>query len=153
MSTRFALRRSLLTPTLTSLRSPPPPLHQHIIGEQEEAYSALGGFPTSDAFGEVGSRWSEIIFSHLQLWQTVQTQLGLWHVQPGLWDCGTQGQARFGRRRYPPSPPFGAPSRCPATVPQTPSASFNGICKRHQPPPTASATSSNRLSNRFWDRL
>ena len=41
----------------------------------------------------------------------------------------------------------------PATVFLTPSASFNGICDRQQPPPTALATSSNRLSNRFWGRL
>ena len=38
-------------------------------------------------------------------------------------------------------------------VPLTPSASLNGIRNRQQPPPTASATSSNRLSNRLWGRL
>ena len=31
--------------------------------------------------------------------------------------------------RYPP-PPSRAPSLCPATVPLTPSAGFNGICNR-----------------------
>ena len=41
----------------------------------------------------------------------------------------------------------------PATVSLTASASFNGISNRQQPPPTALATSSNRLSNRFWGRL
>ena len=42
------------------------------------------------------------------------------------------------------------PNLYPATVPLTASASFNGICNRQIPPPTALATSSNRLSNRFW---
>ena len=42
----------------------------------------------------------------------------------------------------PPHPPFRAPS--PATVSLTASASFNGMCIRRQPPPTASATSSNQ---------
>ena len=54
--------------------------------------------------------------------------------------------------RVEPPPPQGAqpmPSHCPLT----PSASFHGIHNRQQPPPTASATSSNRLSNRFWGRL
>ena len=46
-----------------------------------------------------------------------------------------------------------APSLCPATVPLTPDAGFNGICNRQKPPPTDLATSSNRLSNRFWGRL
>ena len=50
----------------------------------------------------------------------------------------------------PPPPPSRAPSMCPATVPLTPSASLNGICNRQQPPPTALATSSNRLLNRLW---
>ena len=48
-----------------------------------------------------------------------------------------------------PPPPSRARSRCPATVPLTPSASLNGICNRQYPPPTALATSSNRLSNRL----
>ena len=43
-----------------------------------------------------------------------------------------------------------APSLCPATVSLTPSASFNGTCNRQQPPPTALATSSNRLWGRLW---
>ena len=53
----------------------------------------------------------------------------------------------------PPPPPSRAPSLRPSTVSLTPSASFNGICNRQQPPPTALATSSNRLSNRLWGRL
>ena len=43
---------------------------------------------------------------------------------------------------YQPPPP-------PATVPLAPSASFNGICNRQQPPQTALATPSNRLPNRL----
>ena len=43
-------------------------------------------------------------------------------------------------------------SLCPATVSRTASAGFNGICNRQLPPPTALATSSNRLSNRCWGR-
>ena len=50
-----------------------------------------------------------------------------------------------GRGGYPPLPPSRTPSLCPATVPLTPSAGLNSICNRHQPPPTASETSSNRL--------
>ena len=50
-------------------------------------------------------------------------------------------------------PPSRAPSLCPATVPLTPCASLKGICNRQYPPATALATSSNRLSNRFWGRL
>ena len=46
-----------------------------------------------------------------------------------------------------------APSLCPATVSRMASASLHGICNRQQPPPTALATSSNRLSNRLWGRL
>ena len=48
-----------------------------------------------------------------------------------------------------------SPSRAPsaATVRLTPSASLNSICTRQQPPPTALATSSNRLPNRSWGRL
>ena len=49
--------------------------------------------------------------------------------------------------------PSRAPSLCPATVSLTASAGLNGSCNRQQPPPTASATSSNRLPNRFWGRL
>ena len=49
-----------------------------------------------------------------------------------------------------PPPP---PPRRPATVSLTPSASFNGVCNRQSPPPTALATSSNRPSNCFWGRL
>ena len=52
---------------------------------------------------------------------------------------------------YPPIPLQGTqpmPSRC-----LTPSASLNGICNRQEPPPTASATSSNRLPNRHWSHL
>ena len=55
-----------------------------------------------------------------------------------------------GREPPAPPPPPLEPSLCPATVPLTASASFNGTCNRQQPPPTASATASNRLSNRFW---
>ena len=51
-----------------------------------------------------------------------------------------------------PSLPSRAPSLCPAAVSLTPSASLNGICNRQYPPPTALATSSNRLPNRFWGR-
>ena len=49
--------------------------------------------------------------------------------------------------------PSRAPSLCPATVLLMASASFNGFCFRQEPPPTAWATSSNSLSNRFWGRL
>ena len=42
---------------------------------------------------------------------------------------------------------FSVPSSSPATVPLTPSASLNGSCNRQEPPPTALATSSNRLTN------
>ena len=35
-----------------------------------------------------------------------------------------------GRGRYPPPPPFRAPSLCPATVPLMPTSSINGICNR-----------------------
>ena len=63
------------------------------------------------------------------------------------------GQGCIGRGgRYPP-PPSRAPSLSPATVPLTARASFNGICNRQYRPPTALATSSNRLSNRLWGRL
>ena len=51
------------------------------------------------------------------------------------------------------APPSRAPSLRPATVPLTASVSFEGICNRQYPPPTASATSSNRLPNRCWGRL
>ena len=53
----------------------------------------------------------------------------------------------------PPPPPSRAPGLRTATASLTPSASFNGICNRQQPPPTASSTSSNRLSNCFWGHL
>ena len=65
---------------------------------------------------------------------------------------GDAPQGCIGRGEAPPSPSR-APSLCPATVPLTPSASFNGICNRRKPPPTALATSSNRLSNHLWGRL
>ena len=52
-----------------------------------------------------------------------------------------------------PTPPSRAPSLHPATVSLTPSASLNGICNRQSPPPTALATSANRLPNRCWGRL
>ena len=42
---------------------------------------------------------------------------------------------------------------CPATVSLTASARVNGNYNRQQPPPTALATSSNRLPNRCWGRL
>ena len=59
------------------------------------------------------------------------------------------GTQTFGSQT--PFPPFSRPpSLCPATVPLTPSTSDNGICNRQKPPPTASATSSNRLFNRLW---
>ena len=51
---------------------------------------------------------------------------------------------------YPPSP--GRPAYA-ELLSLTASATFNGICSRHYPPPTALGTSSNRLSNRFWNRL
>ena len=35
-----------------------------------------------------------------------------------------------------PPPPSRAPGLCPATVPPTPSAGFNGTCDRQSPPPT-----------------
>ena len=57
-----------------------------------------------------------------------------------------------GRGEVPP-PPFRAPSLCTATVPLTASASFNGICNRQQPPPTALGTSSDPLFDRCWGRL
>ena len=42
-----------------------------------------------------------------------------------------------------PPPPSRTPSLCPATVPLTASAGFNGICNRQrQPPPTACPTAS-----------
>ena len=50
-------------------------------------------------------------------------------------------------------PPSRRPSVRSAIVPLTASAGFNGIYDRQYPPPTALATSSNRLSNRFWGRL
>ena len=52
----------------------------------------------------------------------------------------------------PPSPLQDAqptPSHCPPDA----KCQFSGICNRQQPPPTASATSSNRLSNRLWGRF
>ena len=53
-----------------------------------------------------------------------------------------------------PMPPRSrAPSLCPATVSLTARASFNGICDRQQPPPTALTTPTNRMSNGFWGRL
>ena len=50
-------------------------------------------------------------------------------------------------------PPSRARSLCPGTVSLAASASFSGIYNRQQPPPTALATSSNRLSDRCWGRL
>ena len=53
----------------------------------------------------------------------------------GLSAVGSGGPRGGGRDaleggRYPPSPLSRAPSLCPATVPLTLSASFNGICNR-----------------------
>ena len=47
------------------------------------------------------------------------------HTRRALW---AQAVMHFNRGRYPPPPPRS--SLCPATVPLTPSASFNGICNR-----------------------
>ena len=65
----------------------------------------------------------------------------------GVWSTAKGRDALEGGRV--PPPPSRASSLCPATVPLTASAAFNGICNRHQPPPTALATFSNRLSNRL----
>ena len=65
--------------------------------------------------------------------------------------CG--GSLEGGGGEVPPHDPSRARSLCPATAPLTPSASLNGFCNRQQPPLTALATSSNRLSNRLWGRL
>ena len=46
-----------------------------------------------------------------------------------------------------------APSLCAATVALAVTARLKGNCNRQQPPPTAFATPSNRLPNRFWGRL
>ena len=51
----------------------------------------------------------------------------------------------------PPTPPT-RPAYAQPLSPLTADASLNGICNRQYPPPTASATSSNRLSNRLWGR-
>ena len=68
--------------------------------------------------------------------------LGASHPSPPPQGCIGRGEA----------PPFkGAqpmPSHCLPDGKCQPS--FNGICNRQQPPPTALATSSNRLPNRFW---
>ena len=48
-----------------------------------------------------------------------------WHLQ-GV----TRHQGCIGREAVPPPPPSRAPSLCPATVPLTPSASFNGDSNR-----------------------
>jgi hypothetical protein len=45
------------------------------------------------------------------------------------------------------------PGRPAYAKPQSPTASFNGICNRQEPPPTALATTSNRQSKRFRGRL
>ena len=66
---------------------------------------------------------------------------------------GTRCQRCIGRGGGTPPPPSRAPSLCPAAVPPTASAGFNGICNRQQPPPTALATPSNRLPNRFGNLL
>ena len=49
--------------------------------------------------------------------------------------------------------PLTAPSLCPAIFSLTLSASFNGICNRQDPPPTALAASFNPLLNRLCGRL
>ena len=53
---------------------------------------------------------------------------------------------------HPPSPSKASNPR-PATVSLTPSVSFNAICDRQQPLPTALVPSSNHLSNCFWGHL
>ena len=69
-------------------------------------------------------------------------------------DEGRDPQGCIGRGgRYPPPPPPGRPAYAPAGVPLTAGARLNGIRNRQQPPPTALATTSNPLPNRFWDRL
>ena len=45
------------------------------------------------------------------------------------------------------------PAHGPGAPFLTAAAGFNGIYNRRQPPPTASANSSNRLPNRFWNPL
>ena len=82
--------------------------------------------------------------------ETSQAELWQWPSTGALLTKGL-GQGCIGRgRRLPPPPPG---RLCLATVPLLASASLNGICNRQEPPPTALATPSNRLSNRFWGRL
>ena len=50
-------------------------------------------------------------------------------------------------------PPLQGAQPMPSHCPLEPSARPNGICNRKYPPPTASATPSNRLPNRLWGRL
>ena len=80
------------------------------------------------------------------VWRNVLWMCGIGVVRMcGTRHCGygMSRDALEGGEVLPPPPPSMGPSRCPATVPLTASASFNGICK--QPPPTAFATSSNGI--------